>query len=261
MRSLIVSLHDVAPGSFAASRKWMELFDSQKIAVSMLVIPGSWSGTSLSEDVLFQNWLKDVVKNKHEIVLHGYSHQAKIKLPFRPLKTLSGAVLARGCEEFWTLSQDEAQVRLKSGLAVLGQLGFKPSGFIAPGWLASKETVNALRLMSFGYTNSHFLVRDLARDKKFFAPVVCQRTGATSSRLVLRLTHILANVLGFLRLPIRIAVHPDDLHDPIIRAGIIRIVDRALARGYESVTYEKFIGLMSRPEFDSSQSQFLSVTS
>lgn len=261
MRSLIVSLHDVAPGSFAASRKWMELFDTQKIAVSMLVIPGSWSGASLSEDVPFQNWLKDVVKNKHEIVLHGYSHQARIKLPFRPIKTLSGAVLARGCEEFWTLSQDEAQVRLKSGLAVLGELGFKPCGFIAPGWLSSKETVSALRSMSFGYTNSHFFVRDLARDKKFFAPVVCQRTGAASSRLVLRLTQILANVLGFLRLPIRVAVHPDDLCDPVIRAGIMRIIDRALAQGYESVTYEKFVGLTSRPEFDLPQSQFSTAVS
>ena len=37
------------------------------------------------------------------------------------------------------------------------------------------------------------------------------------------------------------AVHPDDLHDSRLRNAILHVVDRAIADGYQSVTYERFI--------------------
>ena len=74
MKSLIVSLHDVAPGSAETSRRWMELFDERNLAVSLLVIPGRWNGTELLSDEQFQNWLALNSSSKHEIVLHGLNH-------------------------------------------------------------------------------------------------------------------------------------------------------------------------------------------
>jgi len=38
-----------------------------------------------------------------------------------------------------------------------------------------------------------------------------------------------------------VAVHPDDLHDPRLRNTILQIVDQAIADGYQSVTYERFV--------------------
>jgi len=241
MKSLIISLHDVAPGSFEMVRRWMELLGERNLPVSMLVIPGPWAGGNLSTDPSFQTWLKQVSLERNEVVLHGFSHQAKFHFPVKPWKVASGCVLARGCEEFWAINHTEARQRMMNGLAVFKQLGYAPSGFIAPGWLASDEAIDAMRELGFEYTNNHLRINDLAADRKYFAPVVCQRTSAFSSRFVLRLTMLLARALSMLNLPIRVAIHPADLHDPFIRRGILRIIDRSVASGYTPMTYKQFI--------------------
>jgi hypothetical protein len=241
MKSLIVSLHDVAPGSFEMVRRWMELLGERNVPVSVLVIPGPWSGGNLATDESFQAWLKQVSTDHHEIVLHGFSHQAKLHFPVKPWKVASGSVLARGCEEFWAINHSEARQRMLNGLAVFSLLGYEPSGFIAPGWLASDEAVEAMRELGFEYTNSHLRINDLVAEQKYFAPVVCQRTNTFSSRMVLRLTMLLSRALGIFNLPIRVAIHPADLHDPVIRRGILSIIDRAVASGYTAMTYEQFI--------------------
>jgi hypothetical protein len=98
-----------------------------------------------------------------------------------------------------------------------------------------------MRELGFEYTNNHLRINDLAADRKYFAPVVCQRTSAFSSRFVLRFTMLLARALSLLNLPIRVAIHPADLHDPFIRRGILRIIDRSVASGYTPMTYKQFI--------------------
>lgn len=241
MKSLIISLHDVAPGSFEMARRWMEQLHERNLPVSMLVIPGPWAGGDLATDGPFQTWLQQVSRFRHEIVLHGFSHQAKFHFPVRPWKVASGCVLARGCEEFWAINHSEARQRITNGLAVLSRLGYAPSGFIAPGWLASHEAIEAMRELGFEYTNSHVYIKDLVTNQKYFAPVVCQRTNAFSSRIVLRLTLLFSRILSLLSLPIRVAIHPADLHDPVVRRGILRIIDRAVAHGYMPMTYEQFI--------------------
>ena len=74
-----------------------------------------------------------------------------------------------------------------------------------------------------------------------FAPVVCQRPGSLSSGVIAHATKHLAVILRSLNLPLRVAVHPDDLHDPRLRNAILHVVDRAIADGYQSVTYERFM--------------------
>ena len=130
---------------------------------------------------------------------------------------------------------------INDGLDKLLSLGYKPSGFIAPGWLASAGTKQAISEIGFSYTTSHLLISDLLFEKRHFAPVICQRPNAPTTRVVMLMTTLLAEILMALRLPLRIAVHPEDLHDAKLRKRILKIISRAVVNGYQSITYDQFV--------------------
>lgn len=241
MKSLIVSLHDVAPGSAETSRRWMELFDERNLAVSLLVIPGFWNGTELLADEQFQKWLAQISSSSHEIVLHGLNHQVIEEPSTNLFKLFSGRLFARGCQEFWALSKADAKAMVSDGLNKLSSLGYKPSGFIAPGWLASTGTKHAISEIGFSYTTSHLQISDLLFEKRHFASVICQRPNAPTTRLVMLMTTLLAEILMALHLPLRIAVHPEDLHDVKLRKRILKMISRAVVNGYQSITYDQFV--------------------
>ena len=241
VKSLIISLHDVAPASAEASRRWMEQFDERGLSVSILVVPGPWRNGNLLADTPFIEWLSTTMNKSHEVVLHGWSHT--IDHSDRPgiFRGLAGQFVARGCQEFWGLTETEAHVRLQKGLSTLAQLGYSPSGFIAPGWMTSPAAIRAVREIGFDYLTSHFHVQDLVVGTHHFAPVVCQRPGSWSSVAIAHATKYFAGFLRSVNLPLRVAVHPDDLHDFRLRNAILDVVDQAIADGYQSVTYETFI--------------------
>ena len=241
MKSLIISLHDVAPASAEASRRWMELFDERGLSVSMLVVPGPWKNGNLLADTPFIEWLSTTMNKSHEVVLHGWSHTIDHRDRPGVFRSIAGEFVARGCQEFWGLTEAKAHVRLQKGLSTLAQLGYSPSGFIAPGWMTSSAAVRAVTEIGFDYLTSHFHVRDLVLGNQHFAPVVCQRPGSLSSGVIAHATKYLAVILRSLNLPLRVAVHPDDLHDSRLRNAILHVIDRAIADGYQSVTYERFI--------------------
>ncbi len=207
----------------------------------MLVVPGPWRNQNLLTDTSFIEWLSTTMNRSHEVVLHGWSHTIDHRDRPGALRALAGQFAARGCQEFWGLTETEAHVRLQKGLGTLAQLGYSPAGFIAPGWMTSPAVVQAVTEIGFDYLTSHFHVRDLVVGTHYFAPVVCQRPGSWSSGAIALATKYLATFLRSVNLPLRVAVHPDDLHNPRLRNTILHVVDRAIADGYQSVTYERFI--------------------
>jgi predicted deacetylase len=219
----------------------MEHFDERGLSVSMLVVPGPWRNGNVLTDTPFTEWLNTTMNKTHEVVLHGWSHTIDHRDRPGVIRSLAGEFVARGCQEFWGLTETEAHVRLQKGLRTLAQLGYSPAGFIAPGWMTSKAAVRAVTEIGFDYLTSHFYVQDLVIGTRHFAPVVCQRPGSWSSGAIAHATTYLARFLRSVNLPLRVAVHPDDLHDSRLRNVILNVVDRAIADGYQSVTYERFI--------------------
>ena len=241
MKSLVVSLHDVGPSSAEVSRRWMDELESRAVSVSLLVVAGRWNGMDFSEDIRMHEWLHSCVNHGHEVVLHGWTHAFEQKSVDSARSSVFGSFFARGCQEFFNLNADEAAERLHLGLHTLGVVGFTPSGFIAPGWLMSKEVRNELHEIGLDYTNNHLFITDLVRRQEIFAPVVCQRPESKWSGLIAKVTVVLARVLMFARLPLRVAIHPKDLADTRLRSAILHIIDLAIAKGYTSCTYEQFI--------------------
>jgi len=235
---LVVSVHDVSPATAAESQRWVSDLEERGIPTSLLVIPGPWRGTDLAADPEFADWLRACVTRGHEVCLHGWYHTAA---PGGPLgRALVGHVLARGCAEFWSLSEDQAVARARRGLDLLAGLGLRCSGFTPPGWLASVPAIHGLRRVGLRYVTTHRSVIDLRTGARLPATVICHRPDAGGERAG---AVLMAGAPRLLRpgRTLRMALHPDDLMRPGLREATLRGIDAALAAGARAVTYESLV--------------------
>ena len=237
MSELIVSLHDVAPSKAEMCRRWLEVLDSRNIKATLLVVPGLWNAKSLDSSPAFIEWLHAAQERGHEIGLHGFHHTSDRKYQTTLGRKVIGSVLARGCEEFWHLPYEEAHRRIRLGREKLHHFGFAPVGFVAPGWLMSPETVNALRDLGFSYTTTHTHFCDLASSTEIFIPSLSQRPQSLWTKAGVGINHATVSVMRLRKAPIRIAIHPNDVVNPVVRNANISMIDRLMGHGYESKTY------------------------
>jgi predicted deacetylase len=236
----VVSVHDVAPSTAEASRRWVEILDSLRIKSSLLVVPGRWRGRDLRSNPSFVTWLKDVAANGHEVVLHGWEHAST---PVRSGPGAStardrvGRLMARGCQEFWNLDQDDARVRIERGMEALSEVGFDVRGFVAPGWLMSEGTREAVRGSGLTYTCDHTRLIDLASNRARRLLTTSQRPNSVLSVPGAMVTSVIAGAHVRTGRSFRIALHPDDLGSARLRNSNIAACQRAVTNGFESNTY------------------------
>jgi uncharacterized protein len=239
MTFIVVSLHDVAPRTADQSRRWMDLLRALDLTVSVLVVPGPWKGSPrVDEDAPTAAWLRDLAVNGHEIVQHGWAHaEPRTPQPGGPVVATVGRVLARGCAEFWRLAEADAGARLRAGRRALHRAGLEAPGFIAPGWLMSSGALRAVATAGFEFTTTHRAVIDLVTEQKVFCPVLSQRSASPLTGAAVATTSATASWRVRRQLPIRLAVHPDDLDDGRTRHAVLSTCRRALDAGCESLTY------------------------
>jgi hypothetical protein len=236
---LVVSVHDISPATASESRRWVRDLDELGVPASLLAIPGPWRDRSLADEPEFAGWLRGCVERGHEICLHGWDHTAVAVAPLG--RTLVGNLVARGCGEFWSLSEDEAADRAQRGLDVLARFGLEVSGFTPPGWLVSASAVRGLGKVGLQYVTTHRSVTDLRTGKRLSAVVICHRPGGRGERAGAAL---MARAPALMLRPgrtLRIALHPDDLLRPGLREAALRGIDAALTAGAVAVTYESLV--------------------
>ena len=241
---LVVSVHDVAPATFAASRQWCADLDQRGVPASLLVVPGPWRLPALARHAELVRWLVERSIGGDEIVLHGWSHSAGAV--GSPMHRWGARVAARGAAEFAALDEHTAYRRLLAGRDLLSGLGLPTAGFTPPGWLQSAGTVRALRRLGFRYTTSHLGVHDLRCGRVRRAFALSHRPGSAGERLGAALMPAGALLSAAGGWPVRIALHPDDLSRPGLRDATLRAIDAVLARGARPCTYAGL--LPARPE-------------
>lgn len=155
MSQIVVSLHDVAPATAELSRRWLDLLETLGVRASLLVIPGRWNGKELFKSPAFVDWLHAAESRGHEIVQHGLLHTRDKNFATASRRSQVGQLLGRGCQEFWELPYEEAFKRLIQGKSIMAKCGFQATGFVAPAWMMSEATLDALRDSGFQYTNNH----------------------------------------------------------------------------------------------------------
>lgn len=238
-RRLLVSIHDVSP---CFQRQIDFLYDQLRNALggsslAMLVVPNFWRRAPIAEAPYFVQRLRRWADAGVEMMLHGWVHRDD-QSHARVGNAFKARYLTAGEGEFLGLSRAEATRRLRDGRRALEDATGRPiSGFVAPAWLYSPGTLEALGEQGFRIAEDHWRVWDPATGQRLaFAPVI---TWASRSKLRTAASLALARVAPTLLESFdvaRLAVHPGDVGVPAIRRSIERTL-AGLAQGRTAIRY------------------------
>jgi len=178
-KRVCISIHDVAPGTWPACLRLLELVDAfGPVPVTLLVVPDYHRAGRIDR---FPDFLRGVEKRLaggDEVALHGYFHLDESPAPRGPLGWWQRRVLTRSEAEFAALEYPEAESRLKSGLALMASLGWPVRGFVAPAWLPGPAGRSLLAQFPFSYTTTRTGIYRLPAWDFTWAPSLVYSVGA-----------------------------------------------------------------------------------
>lgn len=223
-----VSIHDVSPASRALVDRALRLCDEYDARPSLLVVP-HWHGTyALAGDPGLCRELRERQAAGHEIFLHGLLHRGTT-LPRAGLvpglrHALAQRVISSGEAEMAGIEEREGRERVLLGEEALRDLGLRVDGYVAPAWALPRWLLRVLAVRGYRYTEDHLRIHDPAGGRARASVVINWATRSRSRRIA---------SIGWCRavrparalVPLRIAIHPNDLGD----ARVEREVRRALA--------------------------------
>lgn len=152
MRRVVVSIHDVAPGTLEEVRYLLERLDGIGVRRRVLkVIPHDPEGGDLRRHDDLLATLGQEVRRGNETVVHGFTHRVEGRLRGPWLRTARARLFATEVAEFLSIDQDEAARRLRAGRAALLEAGLTADGFCAPAWLAPAWLDQACAQAGFRY--------------------------------------------------------------------------------------------------------------
>ena len=240
-RSLLVALHDVAPVHADRLEHAERLFDEIGIeAVSYLLVPNYHGHCPADQRADFVAWCRERRPWRVQWFLHGHFHREE---PERQrgatlLEWCGRTFLTDGEGEFLTLRGRALDARLRAGIETFERcLGESPTGFVAPAWLYNDDLFPALRRARVSFTESHFHVFDMSRDRPIRAPVVTWASRSRAHRIGARLASAAGRRLWRDDRVVRIALHPGDFDHRRIVDSIRRTID-ALRAGRNEVVYD-----------------------
>jgi len=244
--SLLVAIHDVAPGHLATVQHLRErLADWGVERVTLLAVPDYHGDGRLQDSPATVAWLRARADAGDEVCLHGHFHMQ--------LRAIRGRV-DRARARLWTagegecLAQGEGGRRRmlwdeKRGLEDL--IGRAVVGFVAPAWLEPRGFAATLTQAGFRWHEGGTWVERLSdghmRSRRWRLPVVGFATRTTARRVTSivwsRAATALAQRATRLGLaPARVALHPADAASPAVMAAAEASV-RRLLQPHGSATY------------------------
>lgn len=243
-RTLVVSIHDVAPSTRAKVEKILAKLEGRGVhACSLLVVPDYHrQGRSLAEPG-FRSWLHELAANGHEIVIHGFFHQRVRRKDENNRAKIVTRIYTADEGEFFDLGYDQALRLIQNALEDFETHGFRPTGFIAPAWLLGAEAERAVIDAGMSYTTTLRTVRDFNGGR-----TISSQSLVYSVRSAWRRVSSLAwNRSLFHRLTtnplLRLGIHPPDIVHPRVWQQIGAIIAEALL-DRRPMTYRELL----RPE-------------
>ena len=240
MDSLCVSLHDVAPRTLDACRRIADAVArvDAGLPLTLLVVPQYHGDTAVTPS--FAGWIADRIAHGDELALHGWTHRDEADAPRTPGARARRCMYTAGEGEFSALSREDAAVRIERGRLWFAERGWRADGFVAPAWLASPGTWDALRDSEFLYTTTLSRLHLLRRGIALRAPSVVYSTRSAWRRSASRAWNAaLARASASLPL-VRVGFHPADIEYPHVMSQALSLVER-LSQDRKALTKSAFV--------------------
>lgn len=224
--SLAVVIHDAAPATRAACDRVLACV--RRIAalpVTVLAVPDYHGGGS---DGGYERWLGAAAAAGDELALHGFTHRDDGQ-PRGFVDHARRRWYTAGEGEFCALPQAEATRRLRLGMRWFEQCGWPLHGFVAPAWLVSAGTWQALDALGFEYTCTLSRVVSLPQRADLHSRSIVYST-RSGWRRALSLPWNAAVARSQRRRPLlRFELHPHDADHAAVRRGWMHLLESALA--------------------------------
>jgi predicted deacetylase len=239
MKRLVVSIHDVHPGSFYAAREQVEFCEALGVQrFSILVVPDFHMRIPFEACPALVEWLQSRQKLGDEIVLHGLYHRNDAAATSTRLWFWNRLYTTQEAE-FLDLDFEAAHFRIRYGKQRLEWAGLLPVGFVAPAWLMNPDVLQAAFDAGMSYLNTVDSI--LPRSGK----IIRSRSLCYSARARWRQVASLAwnSVLWHATRNhriVRLSLHPGDLAVTSFRSHISAIISQA-ALQFESTTYRDLV--------------------
>ena len=260
-RQLCVSLHDVAPATWAGCCRVLAAIQQVAVLpVTLLVVP-AYRGERSANDRVFVRAMDDCLADGHELALHGYFHEDR-GVPDTAIEWFLRRVYTAGEGEFRSLDERDAAERIRLGKAWFRSNGWPLEGFVAPAWLLNGAAWRAIRAGGFRYTATLHHLHLLQEGRVLPAPCVTYSTRAAWRRLGSR-----CNAAAMRRLfddapLVRLALHPRDADFPAVRRSWQAVlaawlrerkpVTKATVAGAVTVAPDRSIQRLPAPEPEAS---------
>ena len=215
--------------------------------LTLLVVPHYHGDREVP--VEYKRWLATRVARGDELALHGYTHVDEARAPANVADRVRRRVYTAGEGEFAQLTREEAAQRLALGRRWFAEQGWAVEGFVAPAWLVSAGTWQALRESDFTYTTTLSRFHVLNR-RSLYAPCVVYSTRSAWRRQCSRAWNAAVTAVFANRPLIRFGFHPADVRYPDVMAHSLKLLrkllrDRApLSKG----AYARMLGYNDKPE-------------
>lgn len=245
-RHFSLVLHDIAPETWSDYRPFVEAVDrlgerlGRRIPITWLVVP-NFHGRGECRD---SDTLRQVLDNRlalgDELALHGYYHRDDAPAPRSPREFYMRRIYTwEG--EFYTLDQARAGALLDDGMAQFEACGWPHGGFVAPAWLMSQGTRNALKQRPFTYTSDLQHLYRLPDFASVEAPNIVWSARSAWRRGMSRVVSAIQTRRFQHATLLRLALHPVDMRYRPSYEYWLRLVEQLLAAGRQPMTKQAWL--------------------
>lgn len=240
---LLLVLHDVSPPTWADYQPFVKAVDALGgVPMTWLVVPNFHKHNDLDAHPDFRRFLSARVTRGDELVLHGYFHCDDGPRASNPRDWFMRRIYTHE-GEFYQLSREAALARLRSGIDLFRRYDWPLQGFVAPAWLMSDGTRQALRQLPLSYTSGPQHLYRLPDFTAIDAPGLVWSARSAWRRGVSKLVSD-QNEQRWRQAPvIRLGVHPVDMRHDFSRRYWLNTLERLLGQGRVPMTKSHWLTL------------------
>lgn len=241
--SLLLVLHDVAPPTWPDYQTFVEAVDALgEVPMTWLVVPDFHKHNNLDAHPQFRRLLSSRVARGDELALHGYFHCDEGPIPNTPRDWFMRRIYTHE-GEFYDLPLEAALARLHAGIEMFHRYNWPLEGFVAPAWLMSEGTRQALRRLPLRYTSDSQHLYRLPDFTAIDAPGLVWSARSAWRRGLSKLVSDQREQRWRQAPVIRLGLHPVDMRHEFSRHYWLQTLKRLLDEGRVPMTKANWLTL------------------